>query len=279
MENYTIESWIHKKYYFDSSKNGVIIPPPYDDGSGGAGGGGTGGTGGTGDTGGTGGTSFLSTGDLILNLRASDTNSYPGTGLYWYDLTSYGNHGIFYNGAAITGTGNSKAFIFDGTDTYFNIGRNVTQNTASVSMSAWIKTTNSLVSGQMIFYNGSEARLNGYGFSINKEGVNSGNIYVRYGDSQWYNTGIAVSGSAWHYITVNILPDRTNQVFVNGAIGYTGTASRINTPTNYTEVGRSDFPVARYFYGHIAQVHVYKKALTTSEVQGNFNSTKTPYGY
>ena len=89
MENYTIESWIHKKYYFDSSKNGVIIPPPYDDGSGGAGGGGTG------DTGGSGGTSFLSTGDLILNLRASDTNSYPGTGLYWYDLTSYGNHGIF----------------------------------------------------------------------------------------------------------------------------------------------------------------------------------------
>lgn len=276
MENYTIESWIHKKYYFDSSKNGVIIPPPYDDGSGGAGGGGTGGTA---DTGGTGGTSFLSTGDLILNLRASDTNSYPGTGLYWYDLTSYGNHGIFYNGAAITGTGNSKAFIFDGTDTYFNIGRNVTQNTASVSMSAWIKTTNSLVSGQMIFYNGSEARLNGYGFSINKEGVNSGNIYVRYGDSQWYNTGIAVSGSVWHYITVNILPDRTNQVFVNGAIGYTGTASRINTPTNYTEVGRSDFPVARYFYGQIAQVHVYKKSLTTSEVQGNFNSTKTPYGY
>ena len=276
MENYTIESWIHKKYYFDSSKNGVIIPPPYDDGSGGAGGGGTEGGGGSG---GTGGTTFLSSGDLILNLRASDTNSYPGTGLYWYDLTSYGNHGIFYNGAAITGTGNSKAFIFDGTDTYFNIGRNVTQNTASVSMSAWVKTTNNLVSGQMIFYNGSEARLNGYGFSINKEGVSSGNIYVRYGDSQWYNTGIAVSSSAWHYITVNILPDRTNQVFVNGAIGYTGTASRINTPTNYTEVGRSDFPVARYFYGHIAQVHVYKKALTTSEVQGNFNSTKTPYGY
>ena len=276
MENYTIESWIHKKYYFDSSKNGVIIPPPYDDGSGGAGGGGTEGGGGSG---GTGGTTFLSSGDLILNLRASDTDSYPGTGLYWYDLTSYGNHGIFYNGAAITGTGNSKAFIFDGTDKYFNIGRNVTQNTASVSMSAWVKTTNNLVSGQMIFYNGSEARLNGYGFSINKEGVSSGNIYVRYGDSQWYNTGIAVSSSAWHYITVNILPDRTNQVFVNGAIGYTGTASRINTPTNYTEVGRSDFPVARYFYGHIAQVHVYKKALTTSEVQGNFNSTKTPYGY
>ena len=276
MENYTIESWIHKKYYFDSSKNGVIIPPPYDDGSGGAGGGGTEGGGGSG---GTGGTTFLSSGDLILNLRASDTDSYPGTGLYWYDLTSYGNHGIFYNGAAITGTGNSKAFIFDGTETYFNIGRNVTQNTASVSMSAWVKTTNNLVSGQMIFYNGSEARLNGYGFSINKEGVSSGNIYVRYGDSQWYNTGIAVSSSAWHYITVNILPDRTNQVFVNGAIGYTGTASRINTPTNYTEVGRSDFPVARYFYGHIAQVHVYKKALTTSEVQGNFNSTKTPYGY
>lgn len=276
MENYTIESWIHKKYYFDSSKNGVIIPPPYDDGSGGAGGGGTEGGGGSG---GTGGTTFLSSGDLILNLRASDTDSYPGTGLYWYDLTSYGNHGIFYNGAAITGTGNSKAFIFDGTDTYFNIGRNVTQNTASVSMSAWVKTTNNLVSGQMIFYNGSEARLNGYGFSINKEGVSSGDIYVRYGDSQWYNTGIAVSSSAWHYITVNILPDRTNQVFVNGAIGYTGTASRINTPTNYTEVGRSDFPVARYFYGHIAQVHVYKKALTTSEVQGNFNSTKTPYGY
>jgi len=275
MENYIIESWIHKKYYFDSSKNGVIIPPPYDSGSGGTGGGGAGGT----DGGGTGSTTFLSSGDLILNLRASDTDSYPGTGLYWFDLTSYGNNGIFYNGAAITGTGNSKAFVFDGTDTYFGIGSIITQNTSSVSMSAWIKTTNNLIAGQMIFYNGSEARLNGYGFSINKDGINSGNIYVRYGDSQWYNTGIAVSSGVWHYITVNILSDRTNQVFVNGAIGYTGSAARINTPTNYTEVGRSDFPVARYFYGNIAQVHVYKKALTTSEVQGNYNSTKTPYGY
>lgn len=278
MENYTIESWIHKKYYFDSSKNGVIIPPPYDSGSGGAGGGDTGGGGG-GGAGGTGGTTFLSTNDLILNLRAANTDSYPGTGLYWYDLTSYGNNGIFYNGAAITGTGNSKAFIFDGTDTYFGIGRNITQNTTSVSMSAWIKTSNNLIAGQMIFYNGSEARLNGYGFAINKDGVNTGNIYVRYGDSQWYNTGIAISSGVWHYVTVNILSDRRNQVFVNGAIGYTGTAARINTPTNYTEVGRSDFPVARYFYGHIAQVHVYKKALSTSEVEGNFNSTKTPYGY
>lgn len=214
-----------------------------------------------------------------MNLRAANTDSYPGTGLYWYDLTSYGNNGIFYNGAAITGTGDSKAFIFDGTDTYFGIGRNVTQNTTSVSMSAWIKTSNNLIAGQMIFYNGSEARLNGYGFAINKEGINSGNIYIRYGNSQWYNTGIAISSSVWHYVTLNILSDRTNQVFVNGAIGYTGTASRINTPTNYTEVGRSDYPVARYFYGHIAQIHVYKKALSTSEVQGNFNSTKTPYGY
>lgn len=278
MENYTIESWIHKKYYFDSSKNGVIIPPPYDGEGGGAGGGGTGGGGG-GGAGGTGGTTFLSSTDLILNLRAANTDSYPGTGLYWYDLTSYGNNGIFYNGAAITGTGDSKAFIFDGTDTYFGIGRNVTQNTTSVSMSAWIKTSNNLIAGQMIFYNGSEARLNGYGFAINKEGINSGNIYIRYGNSQWYNTGIAISSSVWHYVTLNILSDRTNQVFVNGAIGYTGTASRINTPTNYTEVGRSDYPVARYFYGHIAQIHVYKKALSTSEVQGNFNSTKTPYGY
>lgn len=278
MENYTIESWIHKKYFFDSSKNGVIIPPPYDSTTGGTSGGGGGGGGGGGE-GGSGSTTFLSTVDLILNLRAADTNSYPGTGLYWYDLTSYGNNGIFYNGASITGTGNSKAFVFDGTDTYFNIGRTITQNTASVSLSAWVKTSNNLVAGQMIVYVGSEARLNGYGFSINKESINSGNIYVRYGNSQWYNTGIAVSSNTWHYITLNILADRTNQIFVNGAIGYTGTAARINTPTNYTEVGRSDYPIARYFYGQIAQVHAYKKVLSPSEVLGNFNSTKTPYGY
>lgn len=276
MENYTIESWIHKKYFFDSSKNGIIIPPAYD--SGGTGGGGAGGGGGGGGESG-GGTTFLSTGDLILNLRASDSSSYPGTGLYWYDLTSYGNNGIFYNGAAITGTGNSKAFIFDGTDTYFGIGRNITQNTTNVCLSAWIKTSNNLIAGQMIIYNGSEARLNGYGLSINKDGINSGNLYVRYGDSTWYNTGIAISSNNWHYVTLNILSDRTPQVFVNGAIGYTGTAARINTPTNYTEVGRSDYPVSRYFYGYIAQVHAYKRALTSSEIEGNFNNTKTPYGY
>ena len=277
MENYTIESWIHKKYYFDSSKNGVVIPPAYD--SGGTGGTDGGGGGGGGGESGSGSTTFLSTTDLILNLRASDTDSYPGTGLYWYDLTSYGNNGIFYNGAAVTGTGNSKAFIFDGTDTYFGIGRNITQNTTNVSMSAWVKTSNNLIAGQMIVYNGSEARLNGYGFSINRDGITSGNIYVRYGDSQWYNTGVAITSNHWHYVTLNILSDRRPQVFVNGAIGYTGTAARINTPTNYTEVGRSDYPVSRYFYGYIAQVHAYKKALTSTEIQGNFNSTKTPYGY
>ena len=132
----------------------------------------------------------------------------------------------------------------------------------------------------MIFYNGSEARLNGYGFAINKEGINSGNIYVRYGDSQWYNTGIAISSNHWHYLTVNILSDRSNQVFVNGAIGYTGSTARINTPTNYTEIGRSDFTTyayPRYLNGKVSEVIISSGILTTSQILSHYNSTKNNY--
>ena len=61
---------------------------------------------------------------LVLNLDASDKNSYPRSGTTWYDLSPYQNHGTLTNGPTHGYTHiNGNWYIdFDGTNDYVDFG-------------------------------------------------------------------------------------------------------------------------------------------------------------
>ena len=60
---------------------------------------------------------------LVLNLDASDINSYPRSGTTWYDLSPYQNHGTLTNGPTHGYSDNGNHYIdFDGTNDYVDFG-------------------------------------------------------------------------------------------------------------------------------------------------------------
>ena len=104
---------------------------------------------------------------LIMHLDPAMTNSYPGTGTTWYDLSGYGNHATFLTGAIPTGIQKAPGYSTDyggiivlngGQQSVANMpGDNVWANTAiktstftpqmDRTFSIWVRfhnTTNSL---------------------------------------------------------------------------------------------------------------------------------------
>jgi hypothetical protein len=63
--------------------------------------------------------SGIITNGLVIQLDASSSASYPGTGTTWFDITST-NNGTLTNGPTFTSAA-PKYFTFDGTDDYVNI--------------------------------------------------------------------------------------------------------------------------------------------------------------
>ena len=52
---------------------------------------------------------------IVFNVDAANSNSYPGTGLTWYDLSSYENNGTISNAVYYSSGPNSvPSFYFDG---------------------------------------------------------------------------------------------------------------------------------------------------------------------
>jgi len=267
MNNATIKSWINRAYVFEESYINAFVASSS---------GGTAGTAGTGGTGGTG----AGSGSTVLYFSVPNSSSYPGTGFTIFDLSSYGNHGYLYNGTNYVNSGDADYLFFDGTNNYVGINTTVTSSTNNINITTWVNSSVIAQSGQMIVYVGSEQNLNGYGIAINKEYVTSGNVYIRYGNVRWYNSGIALSSNTWNHLSLNIKSDTSNDLYVNGVLRYSGPVSYIYAPTQRTEIGRSDFTTyafPRYLNGKVSQVIISSGILTTSQILSHYDSTKNNY--
>jgi hypothetical protein len=217
-----------------------------------------------------GGPNIVRDSSLVLWLDAADKKSYSGSGSTWTDLTTNGNNGTLVNSPSF----NNGTLTFNGSNTYINIGAPVITANNNISISCWFNTFDKNQQGQMISYVGSDAGGNGYGFAVNKEGVTTGNILMLYGAVAWIDTGFNAISNTWYNGVMNILSDRSNQFFVNGKLVYTGGSNTVYAPTSYTNIGRNDYPVARYFNGKIATTLFYNRALQPNEILQNYNALK-----
>ncbi len=79
-------------------------------------------------------TSWSDTSDLVMNLDASDVDSYPGTGTTWFDISYNGNDGVITNATYTTISG-IDTFSFDGNGDFVSIGQPIPTG-SSYSISA-----------------------------------------------------------------------------------------------------------------------------------------------
>jgi hypothetical protein len=217
-------------------------------------------------------TAMISTG-LILNLDASNSASYPGTGTVWTDLSGSGNHGTLINSPAFSSS-NGGNLVLNGSNSYVNT---TIVKSASMTFSSWAKSSSSTsLKLSMLF--------------------NSGNASVQMGPNLWFsgdlvcwNTGdsqgnpfgsfkITSVTRNWHnYTVVNDAVANNAKLYFDGNL--VGTAAyRDNTYTPNLFIG--DFGSATYTWnGNIANFQAYNRILTAAEVLQNYNALKGRFGY
>lgn len=227
------------------------------------------------------------TSGLVLDLDASVTASYPGTGNTWYDISGSGNNGTLTSGNSFS-TENGGYIVFDGATGIVNGSINGSIFSSNFTQTTWFYKTESANVWVGIFNNSSPATNNTYNMTFgngnvdaplnsignNQIGVASAGIFLDLGihTNQWLFAAIVKSGSI-----LNIYCYKAGTLLQN-ADTITWNSGNYNTTNGY-QVGRhwSGSGVSPY-KGNISSITVYSRALSLSEITQNYNATKARYG-
>lgn len=215
---------------------------------------------------------------LVLCLDAANPKSYPGSGITWGDLSGLGNTGTLTNGPTYN-SANAGSIVLDGTDDYINAvtatSLSINSATTPFTIGVWFKTT--VATERYLFdnYNGGtdiSLRIDGGKFEVYMHGSASGTINaVQFGSG--YNNGL------WHNFTLTWNGSNTINAYADGS----NIGSHTQTITGSFE-SNAPFRIGarpistNYFSGSIAQVSVYSRALSASEVLQNYNSLRGRFG-
>jgi hypothetical protein len=174
---------------------------------------------------------------------------------------------------------NSGELEFDGTDDYITFTGITGHQQAFGTIEAWCHPTN--VSGQNYVFSMGETQVFGSSRSLM---INDGVWYViNYGSSteDWL-TGVSAPVNTWMHVAYTWY-GTTCRFYLNGTeytatrsglITPQGTQCTIGSPTWSWGIGNSSYN----FNGKIGSVKAYSKGLTQSEIQNNYNRTKSQYG-
>jgi hypothetical protein len=211
---------------------------------------------------------------LVLYLDAANPKSIISGSTIWTDISRNGNNkGILINGP-LYNTSNGGCIRFDGNDdfvlTTFSLnGINPLTVSCWFKLNTVTKDWQSVVDGykdatdrnfQMWVANDSKLYIWHLGTSHTGDGVLSQNT--------WYNAVFTYNGSSNGILYLN-------NTVINASIPK-GAGVGANIPINIGR--RADANPSSYTNGNIANVHIYNRALSTQEVQQNYNITKSRFG-
>ena len=205
---------------------------------------------------------------LILHLDAANPKSYPGSGTTWTDLSGNGNNGTLVNGVGFD-DGNGGSLVFDGVNDYVNCGNNSSLNaTSGITISYWMKSSFDTSYSILI-----DKRPN-YSFWI--DGAKDLDYFTTVPTITAATSVSTIPTNEWFNVTVR-LSGSTITWYINYENQYTTSASLGSTTSNPLYIGTvQGFPV--FGKGNLSNIQIYNRALTSSEIQQNFNATRNRFG-
>ena len=144
---------------------------------------------------------------LVLNLDATNINSYPGSGTTWTDTSGYNNSGTLTNGPTFLRERGRGSIVFDGTDDY---AQNPNRSTVTEFQYFNSFTVESFIKIM---------RNTGFGYVIDNRAMTdgNGNSYTGWGILQLGNVVQAFIGGypgSFDWRTVNISTTQfSNNIF------------------------------------------------------------------
>ena len=214
--------------------------------------------------------------NLKLNLDASDSSSYGGTGTTWTDLTSEDNDATI-NGATYTWASKfGGVFELDGTDDYITVDDDASlePTNSDWTFEAWINVDSSASNYNCLF------------------SKNAGAIIIHWKDNQiklWANDTASTSGfnitelstgsntlpvNGWHHIVISRASD-VWKIYIDKVEKASQTQSFTVADAATNAYIGSFMNENHYFEGMMAQVRIYKGVgLTSTQVAANYDATK-----
>jgi len=221
------------------------------------------------------------TNGLVFALDAGDNNSYPRSGTTWYDLAG-SNNLTLYNSPSFN-PNNGGHFVFDGANDYMTIqSPSINLSTTQISVSTWYwgNTTQTATT----YFRGKNA-AGGREFLAHLP-YSNGNIYWDAGDNGAANTAFnriykASSGAhvGWnHWVFTKNATSGTMYIYRNGSLWHSGTGltQNIGSIVAFELGGHSGTYI--YDNGKIANIQIYNRELSISEITKNYNAQKSRFG-
>lgn len=229
--------------------------------------------------------SNIITNGLIIQLDASNSSSYPGTGTTWFDITST-NNGTLTNGPTFTAASPSY-FTFDGTDDYVNIPDVAAIRPSiggSVTGIIWANVTSytaadGLISKQLgsFTYDGFSLVFNTTNrLQLNMNGGAVNGIYI--------SANSVFSLNTWTMFSCVV---RFGGGSANQSKGYVNTTEVITAANSETSIPSNTAPLrlasgiqegSPYPACQIGSFYYYNRALSAAEITTMFNATRTRFG-
>ena len=219
----------------------------------------------------------LTTTNLFVNLDASNTASYPGTGTTWTDLQGNDN-GTLINGPTFNAA-NGGSIVTDGVNDYILVGRVAGTGTSTQSMTyeLWINPADN--DGNIMSMSAANPQTN---WNMPPIAASGG----RFRGKVWANNYIFSNNftqGTWYQVVLTWnYPSRTQSLYVNGVLnasqgGITYSSSNVD---NFLFLGQAN-PGADntgMFGGRYGIFRIYNRALTANEILQNFNANRSRYG-
>jgi hypothetical protein len=213
--------------------------------------------------------------NIVLYLDAGNVTSYSGSGSTWTDLSPSAQNGTI-SGATYSSS-NGGYFTFNGSSAYVSVSAvpGTGPSTYSQSYCFWVSPNDT---DGNLFYMGS-------GGWVMPPMVVSGSKFA----GTLYNNATITDPSTytnnnWYYVCyVYNHPTTTHRLYVNGTLVASTTGAYIGSGSNNYVILAQPDPGSPWnkgwFSGRIAIVQLYtNRALTLSDIQGNFNADKARFG-
>ena len=215
---------------------------------------------------------------LILCLDAADKKSYSGSGSTWTDRSGNGSNGTLTNGPTFN-SASGGAFTLDGSNDYITSPVPLAAGATTYTIEAvfkphsnktqvvWEQNTSSLVTGRrvcMILISDGDGGFNGQSADRHD--------HMTYTLNEW---------NFWSITMDTSLASNKIKMYINGVFDSQGNTSNdgaLNAGADLALLGKKVTASSEFFDGEIAQVKVYNRVLTSSEVLQNFNATKSRFG-
>lgn len=207
---------------------------------------------------------------LVLYLDAANPYSYVSGSTAWNDLSRTQTSGSLVNEPTYN-SGNGGSIVFDGVDDYY-----ITTNSTAldcvdgVSAFVWIKSPSSYISKEILMKYNLINPVIPYGF----QWWNDRNVYFHITSTTgWLEvTGLVnYNLNTWYYLGLTY--DKINlKTYVNrnvtSTIAKTGPLTTNSIPVQCSPGVGSTF----------SNIQIYNRALTSDEIQQNYNATKGRFG-